>query len=65
MGRSASHVTRRPAQPDRNADRPLEERHRAQAPRPPLLQADHGGPPGQKDLNTMTALGRPLFERIA
>ena len=31
-----------PAQPDRNADRPLEERHRPQAQIPQLLQADHG-----------------------
>ena len=30
-----------PAQPDRNADRPVEERHR---PLPQLLQADHGDP---------------------
>ena len=30
-------------QPDRNADRPLEERHRPQAQSPQLLQTDHGG----------------------
>ena len=33
-----------PAQPDRNADRPVEERHRPQAQIPQLLQADHGDP---------------------
>ena len=27
--------------------------------------ADHGGPTGRKVLNTMTALGRPVFERIS
>ena len=32
------------AQPDRNADRPLEERHRPQTPIPQLLQADYGDP---------------------
>ena len=33
-----------PAQPDRNADRPLEERHRPQAQISQLPQADHGDP---------------------
>ena len=33
-----------PAQPDRNADRPVEERHRPQSQIPQLLQADHGDP---------------------
>ena len=33
-----------PAQPDRNADRPLEGCHRPQAQIPQLLQADHGDP---------------------
>ena len=33
-----------PAQPDRNADRPVEERHRPQTQIPQLLQADHGDP---------------------
>ena len=32
-----------PAQPNRNADGPLEERHRPQTQIPQLLQADHGG----------------------
>ena len=34
----------KPAQPDRNADRPVEERHRPQTQIPQLLQADHGDP---------------------
>ena len=33
-----------PAQPDRNADRPLEGCHRPQTPIPQLLQANHGDP---------------------
>ena len=33
-----------PAQPNRNADGPLEERHRPQTQIPQLLQADHGDP---------------------
>ena len=33
-----------PAQPDRNADRPVEERDRPQTQIPQLLQADHGDP---------------------
>ena len=33
-----------PAQPDRNADRPVEERHRPQTQILQLLQADHGDP---------------------
>ena len=45
-----------PAQPDRNADRPLEERHRPQTPIPQLLQADHGdqGRPESPEHNDRT-----------
>ena len=45
-----------PAQPDRNADRPLEERHRPQAQIPQLLQANHGdqGRPESSEHNDRT-----------
>ena len=45
-----------PAQPDRNADRPVEERHRPQAQIPQLLQADHGnqGRPESSEHNDRT-----------
>ena len=36
------------SQPNRNADGPLEERHRPQTQIPQLLQADHGGPTRSK-----------------
>ena len=45
-----------PAQPDRNADRPLEGCHRPQAQIPQLLQADHGnqGRPESSEHNDRT-----------
>ena len=49
-----------PTQPDRNAERPLEGRHRPQAQIPQLLQADHGNPgrPESPEHNDRTRTSR-------
>ena len=55
-----------PAQPDRNADRPLEERDRPQAQISQLLQANHGdsGRPESSEHNDRTRTSRVRTHRL-